>query len=433
MFNYEIGNVNISVSQDTRYKKRNGCYPVKIWVTNLQIQRSYPCMDLTEKDWKAMHKQRGEKSESALKNIATIDKLVGHIKAAVLLLIERGDFSFEGLDKVLARGTQDSILSTFEDRIAALKSDGKFSTAIWYECAMNSIKNYSGKPDIKFSEITAAWLKGFQEYLLKERPGKKERSFTTVSMYQRALRSIINTGLSDKIITEAQYPYYLKKKNREGYQIPSETGRKIALDAAQIEKLYSVQLPPEEQKWLDLWIFSFQCNGVNFTDMLRFKQSNIVGNYIQWDREKTKDTDQRKEKIVAVITEDMADILEKWGNTNRKPEDYLFPFLKRGMSAEEEFNTVKNIIHLCNKWTRRIGKRLGLGKITTYWARHSFASILRSKETSVFAISKSLGHKNTSTTELYLASLGYDEINDNAAKLPKRKKNGQVEKRVSAS
>lgn len=432
MFSYETKHVNISASQDTRYKKRNGCYPVKIWVTHKQIQRVYSSMDLTKEEWKAIHK-RGEKSESTLRNIEKVEKLFSHIKEAVVKLLEREDFSFNGLDKILSKGTQDSIISTFEDRIASLKSDNKFSTAIWYECAMNSIKNYADKTDVMFSEITPAWLKGFQDYLLKERPGKKNtRSRTTVSMYQRALRVIVNIGLNDKIITESQYPYRLKK-NKEGYKIPADIGRKIALDSDQINKLYDAQINPEDEKWRDLWIFSFQCNGVNFADMLRFKQRNIVRNYIEWEREKTKSTDDKKTKIRALITDDMADIIEKWGNANRKSDDYLFPFLKHGMTAEDEFKTVRLVIHLCNTKMKRIGESLGLGKVTTYWARHSFASISRSNQTPVFVISKSLGHKSMTTTDLYLDSISSSEINDNAAKLPQRKKKGQVEKRLSAS
>jgi integrase len=83
---------------------------------------------------------------------------------------------------------------------------------------------------------------------------------------------------------------------------------------------------------------------------------------------------------------------------------------------------IQNLTHTINKKMKGIGKALKIGPITTYWARHTWASISRHEGVSLFGISKGMGHKSLSTTQIYLDSLSDDEIIKNASKLPRRKK-----------
>jgi integrase len=416
MKNIEIGNVNISVYYDERKVKRNGCYPVKYRVTYLQKSKYYPCMDLTQEEWRLITNKRGKKPDAIVRYKKQIETGMKQLREAIEKLNERDGFSFVGLDRVLSRGTLDSVLSAFDNRIASLRSDGKISTAVWYECARNSIENYA-KRDLKFSEVTVEWLKGYEKYLDKD----EERKFTTISMYQRALRAIINLGLRDNIITHAQYPYVVKKNGK--YQIPTETGRKIALSEDQVMKLLDIELSTKDEQWRDLWFFSFQCNGANFADILRFTKKNIVGGYIEWNREKTLSTDPDKTKIRAKITEDMAEIIRKWS----KPEgEYLFPFLRSGMSAEQQYKTIKNVIRLTNKKMKKIGEEMGLNfPLSTYAARHSFSNIAQRNKISVYQISKSLGHRSLKTTSVYLESLADGEVDAISNVLPSKKKRNE--------
>lgn len=412
MKNVEVGNVNISAYYDERKVKRNGCYPLKYRVTYLQISKYYPGMDLTPEEWRLINNKRGKKPAAIIKYIDQIDAGVKQLREAIEKLNERGGFSFEGLDRVLSRGTLDSILSAFDHKIATLRGEGSISTAVLYECARNSIKDYA-KRDLKFSDITVDWLKGYEKHLEKE-----GREYTTISMYQRCLRAIVNVGLSDDIITREQYPYETKKNGK--YKIPSETGRKIALTAEQIGKLLDVELSESDERWRDLWFFSFQCNGANFADLLRFTKKNIKGGYIEWNREKTLSTDPNKTKIRAKITEDMKDILARWGSTEG---EYLFPFLRSGMTPEQEYKTIKNVVRLVNKKMKVLGKEIGLTfPLSTYSARHSFSNIARGNEISVYNISKSLGHRSLKTTQVYLDSLGDGEVDAISNVLPSKKR-----------
>lgn len=408
--NFQLERISASIILDLRRPKQNGDYPVKYRITFDRKQVYYPCMDLTIEEYSRLH---GSVRDVLLKKTKKlITDGFKRITDIIEDLVQKEGFTLEGLAMRLKRGMKDSILTSFDNKIADLQKEGKIGSAIWYQCAKNSVEKYA-KKDLKFADVTPGWLKGYEAQLLKE--GKE---YTTISINMRALRAIINDGKAHGVISEAQYPFEIKKNGK--YSIPEGAGRKIALSESQLMEVFNFKILPDNEKWRDLWIFSFYCQGINISDMLRFKYENIVGNYLEWFRGKTISTDKRKIEIRAFITEEMKMIMDRWGNPDKRPSNYIFPILTHGLSPLEERMIIQNTIHTINKKMTAIGRALNIGDITTYWARHSFASISRYKEVSLFAISKSLGHKSLSTTQIYLDSLSDDELIKNAAKMPRR-------------
>jgi len=408
--NYQLENVSASIIIDLRRSKQNGDYPVKYRVTFNRKQVYYPCMDLTAEEYSRLH---GLVRDLNLKKTKELIKAgFKRITDIIEDLIQKEGFTHEGLARRLKRGMKDSILTAFDNKSADLEKNGKIGTSIWYSGVKKSIEKYARR-DIKFSDITVNWLKEYEAHLLKE--GKK---YTTISINMRALRAVINDGLREGVINQAQYPFVIKNNGK--YRIPEGAGRKIALSEEQLYKVFDFTIHPDDEKWRDLWIFSFYCQGVNISDMLRFKYANIKGDYIEWYRGKTISNDKKKIEIRAFITEEMKTIIDRWGNPDKRPSNYIFPYLSHGLSPIEERMIIQNTNHTINKKMKKIGRALGIGDITTYWARHSFASISRYKDVSLFAISKSLGHNSLSTTQIYLDSLSDDELKENAAKLPRR-------------
>jgi integrase/recombinase XerD len=412
--------VTASIILDLRSEKDKGYFPVKYRVTFDRKQVYYPCMDLSMDEFSRLH--GSVRDLLLIKTKKLITDGFKRITDAIEELIQKEGFTLEGLARRLKRGTGDSILDAFKNKIEDLEKEGKIGTSVWYSCAKNSIEKFTSK-DLKFSDITVNWLNSYQAYLLKEVEIKgktKTKKKTTVSMYMRALRSIINKGKADGIISQAQYPFMQKKNGK--YSIPKGSGRKIALSETQLSEVFDYPILPNDEKWRDLWVFSFYCNGANINDILRFKYKDIVSDIIEWERQKTKDTSVDDEKIRAYINDEMKRIIVRWGNPDHKTDNYIFDYLKSGMTPIQERMVIQNVTHTINKKMKKIGRALEFGDVTTYWARHSWASISRRKGTSVFVISKGLGHKNISTTDDYLASISIDELKENADKLPRRQK-----------
>jgi integrase/recombinase XerD len=109
---------------------------------------------------------------------------------------------------------------------------------------------------------------------------------------------------------------------------------------------------------------------------LHLKYSDIENGKISFYRIKTISRSKNKKKIVAIILPEMQQIIDKWGNPKRT-DSYIFPFLSDKLTPEVEMRTVKNATSLINKKMRAIGKDLGYGAISTYSARHSFATVLK--------------------------------------------------------
>jgi integrase/recombinase XerD len=405
METFSLDKVTLATVLDTRRPKESLLFPVKYRVTFMRKQAYYPSgIDLSIDEWKRLPGAKGKELKQQREIIlAGFDKIKDHIKDMV-----KGDgFSTDRLNTRLSRGMKNSIISAFYSKVETLKRAGKIGTAEWYLYSAKSLQKYTGK-DLKFSEITVDWLKKYEASLLEE-----EKSFTTISMYMRALQAIVNDGIKDGIINKTQYPF-----GKGRYEIPAETSRKLALTLSQIGKVVKCPLVTDtEKRCKDLWLFSYLCNGINMIDLLRLKYSDIENGRISFYRQKTIHS-KNKEKIIAVLLSQMQEIIDRWGNSV-KPDNYVFPFLRDGLNPEEERRIVKNITSLINKKMRRIGKSLGYGNISTYTARHSYATVLKRSGANIAFISESLGHRDVATTKNYLDRFEDEERIKNAALLTK--------------
>jgi len=158
------------------------------------------------------------------------------------------------------------------------------------------------------------------------------------------------------------------------------------------------------------------CNGINVADLLRLRYSNIVGDEIRFYRQKTLSRSKKKKEIVAVLLPEMHQVITRWGNS-RQDNDYVFPFLHYGLEPKDEYRIIKSVTRLINKKMTRIGKALGIGAISTYTARHSFATVQKRSGAGIAYISESLGHSDIKTTENYLDSFEKEERMKNAENL----------------
>lgn len=387
--------VTLTIFFDTRRAKDDLTFPVKYRV-QYQGERVYYAsgIDLTEEEWNILPKTRKKELKKTREDIQTdFDKIKSHIED----LIKEEGFSFAGLNARLKKNKQNSLLVEMLTKIKDLEEEGRIGSASSYRCAYNAIRRFT-KQDLKFGDITVEWLNRFERSMLEG-----GLSLTTVGIYARHIRAIINENRT--FITNSQYSF-----GRGKYEIKKSRGRKMALTLSQINEILKLKLPTQEaRKYRDLWYFSFLCNGINMNDMLRLKYSNIQGNEIMFLRGKTIRTNAELKEIKATLLPQMKEIIQKWGNPERKPNNHIFPFLVDKMTPLEIRKRVQDVTRRINLRMKKIGEALGYGSISTYHARHSFASILKHANVNIAFISESLGHSDLRTTETYLSSFDQDE------------------------
>ena len=261
---------------------------------------------------------------------------------------------------------------------------------------MRSLKLFS--PKLSFPDVNVDFLKSYEKWLLS-----KDKSITTVSIYIRSLRSILNIAIADGAINkELNYPFGKRK-----YQIPASRNIKKALTLDEIGKIFRYEAIAGSwwEKARDFFIFSYLGNGINVKDISLLKFRNTDGEYIRFSRAKTINTNRAGMPISIYISAEMRAIIERWKNNGNNPDTFLFPILEPDLTPERERVIVQQFIKMVNKYIRLIAKEVGIDKpITTYYARHSFATILRHSGASTELISESLGHSSLKTTYSYLDS-----------------------------
>ena len=302
----------------------------------------------------------------------------------------------------------DDVYAMFEARISEMKEEGRIGNADTYQCAVNSLKKFRNSYGLTFGQITPDFLKKYEKWMLnppvtKADPEPKPKSITTVGIYLRPLKAIFNIAIEAEIIDRTHYPF---GKNR--YQIPSGRNVKKALTLEEVGKIVKAEtVEGSTADWAkDMWYFSYLCNGMNIKDISRLMYENINGDRAVFIRAKTERTTKKDLKPVTVILlPEALNIIEKWGNKPVSPKSYVFPILKGGESAEREKQLQKQATQVINRHVKAIAKAKEIeSKVTTYTARHSFATILKRSGAPVEFISESLGHGDLKTTENYLDS-----------------------------
>ncbi len=409
METFSLDKVRAAIILDTRRerkrkRKKTGDYPIRYRVTFNRDSVYYPCMDMSLKDWEALPTARGKE---LVKTRVIVQSGFETIKNHIKEMVQGEGFSLAGLNQRLNRGSKNSITVAFENKILQLTKAGQIGTASSYQCAINSIQKFITE-DLKISDITIDWLRRYESHLLTE--GKTR---TTIKFYIGCIRALMNEARQNKMITEGAYPFGKGK-----FEIKTGQGRKLALTLLQIKAVLDHPLNTDyEKRSRDLWFFSYLTNGINFNDMLRLKYKDIAGGEIHFHRQKTIRTTRNQKEIAATLLPEMKDIIVKWGNSDKKPDSYIFPFLTKEMDAATTKRIIQNVIRLCNKKMKEISDALNYDTISTYTARHSYASVLKRSGSNIAFISESLGHSDLRTTENYLASFEQDERAKNAAKL----------------
>jgi integrase len=403
MFNYSNDGITVSSIIDERRQLNDGSCPVKVRVTYKRERKYYATgKSLSLSDWEKMSDTKSKK----LIGIRTdIQYVFDKVKQGVIALVREDKFSLEALNTYLGKGTSETLNDAFHSKMETLLANEQINTYHYYGDVLKSIEAFAGK-QIPVPSVTVEWLQKYEKKLVGE--GK---SYATIGMRGRALRCIMNELLAAGLIKESQYPFGHGK-----YEIPTGQGRKLALSIRQIKSLVTYTDGNEATEHArDLWFFSYLCNGINFAYIITLKYSNIHNGEIYFYRAKTIRTSKTKKEIAAIITPEMQAIINRWGNPNKKPDSYIFGFLNGDESPLKIKSRTRDVISNCNRRLRKIGIALGIEGLSTYSARHSFATVLKRSGANISYISESLGHNDLKTTENYLASFEKEERMKNAS------------------
>ena len=262
---------------------------------------------------------------------------------------------------------------------------------------------------LTFEMIDQEFLEGYEKWMTD-----KDRKLTTVGIYLRPLRALMNEAITDGIISQELYPFTKKR-----YTIPSTAQTKQALSSEQLRVFYEFESNDYYFNMArDFWFLSYLCNGANITDLLNMKKNDIRATTIEFVRSKTsRTTRSNQKKVVVPLTDPLRALIDKHSSKGM-PGDYVFPLLSSNMSAEERNKKSKNFIRFINQHLQNMAEEIGLPlNISTMWARHTHATQLIRLGGSMELAQESLGHQNITTTKHYFAGFESDVKREFAEKL----------------
>ncbi len=400
---------SVNLILDCRHQKKDGTYSIKFRVIverkPFHISAGYAVL---KTEWQESAGKIKPRSKS-LQNITRINNLLQKRKAqyteTLIRLEEEGQLERLPLKEIksLVQG-KPSKLSTlylfFEEVIADMNRSGRVGNARVYQLVLSSIQNFMGQKDVSFKHITYRWLQKYEAWYLGSKDSKgKPNTRGGLSVNMRTLRALYNKAIKSGLVNREHYPF-------SDYKILSAKTRKRAIkleDIAKIKALDDGLLTKRQRLAKDYFLMSFYLMGVSFVDLAFLTHENIVDSRIEYTRRKTGQLHSIK------ITEPLETLLGRYLIKNAGSGTLLG--VVKGRTEEARYTQARDELRRYNRSLKQLGEMVGLSApITSYTARHSYATIAKSKNVPVAVISEALGHETIEMTQTYLAEFETDVL-----------------------
>lgn len=291
-------------------------------------------------------------------------------------------------------GVEKNFFSMMEKRISNLRQNGQFRTASNYRNAMHVFMNFCGNDHVPVSRITSGFIKQFETYLIA-----KGNSLNTISFYMRILRATYNYAVEQNWIKKHQSPF-------KNVYTGCERTMKRSVNADVIRLLIRLELTelPSLELARDMFLFSIYMYGMAFVDVAHMQKTNLRKDFLEYRRRKTKQTLQ-------IYLPDCAKlIIDKYSEKN-KEGSFLFPILNKVDEVNLEI-AYANALRQYNRNLKKLSMMIGTkDMLTSYVARHTWATLARNQGVPTYIISEALGHTSERTTRIYLDSIDNRLIN----------------------
>lgn len=301
------------------------------------------------------------------------------------------NFDIDDLVEAYIISKQGQTFFTFmRDVSHQLKEMGQLRTSETYRTTLHSFMRFRNNIDVVLGAVDSEMMISYEAYLKNN-----NIKMNTISFYMRILRAVYNRAVEKGLIA-SRSPF---KRVYTGV----EKTIKRALPLSVIKRIKKLDLShkPELEFARDMFLFSFYTRGMAFVDMAYLRKSDLSHGTLVYQRRKT------GQRLMIKWERCMASIVEKY---SIKQSEYLLPIIKKPKNERSQY---KNSLHTINRRLKTIAKMVGIsGSLTTYVARHSWASIAKSQNIPISVISEGMGHDSEHTTQIYLASIDNAIVND---------------------
>lgn len=277
--------------------------------------------------------------------------------------------------------------------IGQLRKEQRDGTAHVYQSTLNRIIRFTDGRPITFGQLNAQWLAKFETYLLAD-----QLTWNTISTYMRMLRSIYNQAVSLGLIN---YVPHLFNKVHTGVDsrvkraVSPETMRKLMTDDRPLSQVQAFSR--------DIFVLLFLLRGMPFVDLAFLRRCDLQGNTIIYHRRKT------GRKLSVMVCKEAMEIIRR--NMNTDPcSPYLLPIIKH--PGQDEYAQYTRMLRNVNYQLSRLVSKMRLKEaLSTYVARHTWATTALRQNYSSNLICDAMGHSSVKVTETYFQRFKEEEVN----------------------
>lgn len=281
----------------------------------------------------------------------------------------------------------DTVLSSLVTLVDELKNDDRWGNARNLQRALNSFSGFLGGLDIPFKQVDEKLIMEYEQWLRARKVSKNSSSF-----YMRTLRSAYNKVINTKQL-EQTYPF------RNVYTGVERTRKRAVREdiMVRLQKLDLTRSAPLAFS-RDLFIFSYCTRGMAFVDIAYLKKEDINGGMLSYIRHKT------GQRLTVRIEPLIEEIIKRYEPSVRN-SPYIFPIITSN-DPEEAFRQYQTALGYHNRKLKKLGKLTGENlRLSSYTARHSWATVARNHNVPLSVISAGMGHTSEKTTLIYLESV----------------------------
>lgn len=376
-------NVNAKLLLDTRRANKGGEYPVIIMFRNRNVIRIATPYKSKPDNWSDGGFNKKESNYNR-KNLHLKD-LLQHVERLIIDQLEKkipiSDAVMREKAKRIINGESGNE-KTFIDYVEEFaQTKTKERTKETYLYTKTKIESYD--PHCTFETMDRAWLAKFERWMTDN--GMKTNA---CAIHLRNIRAVFNYCIDEEYTS--LYPF-------RRFSIKKEETRKRSLTVQQLRELRDYPCEPYQVKYRDMFMLMFYLIGINATDLFMARHSDVVNGRLEYKRAKTG-------KLYSILIQPEAqEIIERY-----KGKDYLLNVL-------DEYKNYKDFLHRMGIALKEIGpmERHGLGgkkfrqplfpDLSSYWSRHTWATLAASLDIPKEIISAGLGHEiGSAVTSIYI-------------------------------
>lgn len=300
---------------------------------------------------------------------------------------EKADYTVDDIVSEYNRQPECPTLFNFIRSMITKKTAAKrYGTAKTYRDSLASFSSFRNGKDITFDDLNEDVINQYEAWM-KNKGLKRNSSSCYLRTFKTLYLKAVDMGLTD---------------DRDIFRhvftgFATTTKRAISIDAIKAIRKLNLKDGSPLAFARDMFMLSLYLQGMSFVDIAYLKKSDIRNGQLQYSRKKTGQT------LTISWERPMQEIVDAYSHLT-KDTPYLLPIITKQDGTERK--QYEKAEHNVNRNLKKIGEMAGLHiPLTTYVARHSWASIMRDMGNDITVVGKGLGHSDIKTTQIYLSTI----------------------------